>query len=52
MARNDAEIFKEAKKIQSEKIALQKKSIALTKEEKKQLESLLAKQKELKTEIV
>ena len=51
MARNDAEILKEAKKVQAEKIELQKKSIALTAKEQKQLESLLAKQKELRKEI-
>jgi DNA-binding PadR family transcriptional regulator len=51
MARNDAEILKEAKKIQAEKIALQKKSIALTEKEQKQLESLISKQKELRKEI-
>ena len=51
MARNDAEILKEAKKVQAEKIELQKKSIALTKEEQKQLESLISKQKELRKEI-
>ena len=41
MARNDAEILKEAKKVQAEKIELQKKSIALTEKEQKQLESLI-----------
>jgi len=51
MARNDAEILKEAKKIQAEKIELQKKSIALTEKEQKQLESLISKQKELRKEI-
>lgn len=52
MARNDAEILKEAKKVQAEKIELQKKSIALTEKEQKKLESLISKQKELKKEIV
>ncbi len=51
MARNDAEILKEAKKVQAEKIELQKKSIALTAKEQKQLESLISKQKELRKEI-
>jgi len=51
MARNDAEILKEAKKVQAEKIELQKKSIALTQKEQKQLESLISKQKELRKEI-
>ena len=51
MARNDAEILKEAKKVQAEKIELQKKSIALTEKEQKQLESLISKQKELRKEI-
>ena len=51
MARNDAEILKEAKKVQAEKIELQKKSIALTEKEQKKLESLISKQKELRKEI-
>ena len=51
MARNDSELLKEAKKIQAEKIELQKKSIALTEDEQKQLEFLISKQKELRKEF-